>query len=155
LRVNPHDGPDPDVSLQLRVYTCIVTSACICSIIRLASRRISAIYDAALESTGVSVAQFSLLRHIAALEPANLGSIARAAELERSTIGRNLRVLERMELVAMTPGEDQRNALVSLTKKGRKVLREAEPLWDACQDTVADRLGASLLQEIEEKLQGF
>lgn len=76
---------------------------CYCDVLRAATRKTTAIYDAALAPAGVNLAQFSLLRKIQRAGSVSLSELGRLAALDRSTIGRNVRVLQRMELVRVTP----------------------------------------------------
>jgi DNA-binding MarR family transcriptional regulator len=57
-------------------------------------------------------------------------------DLERTTLGRNLRIMERRRLVKLSTGGDQRQRLVSLTPRGRAAFKAAVPLWHRAQDTV-------------------
>lgn len=72
----------------------MLTSECICTHLRRAARGVSRHYDEALAGFGVNVAQFSLLRHLQRLDRPSITTLAEAMGLERSTLGRNLRVLE-------------------------------------------------------------
>ena len=123
-------------------------SPCYCTVLKAASRRLAALYDEALEPVGINIAQFSLLRRIRRVGAPTLTELGRLAELDRSTIGRNVRVLERMGLVALARGEDQREAMVSLTAQGHRALDEGEPLWDGVQDAIHARLGPSGAMEL-------
>ena len=116
-------------------------SICYCDVLRTASRKTTAIYDAALAPTGVNLAQFSLLRKIQRAAPISLSELGRLAELDRSTIGRNVKVLQRMGLARVTPGEDQREATVTLDEGGLLVLRDGAPLWDEAQSRIEAKLG--------------
>ena len=118
-----------------------MSSICYCAVLRTASRKTTAIYDAALAPTGVNLAQFSLLRKIQRAAPVSLSELGRLAELDRSTIGRNVKVLQRMGLARVTPGEDQREATVTLDEGGLVVLRDGAPLWDEAQSLIETRLG--------------
>ena len=109
---------------------------------RAAARKTTAVYDAALRPAGVNVAQFSLLRKIERAEPVSLTELGRLAELDRSTVGRNVKVLQRMRLVRVTPGADHREATVSLDEPSLAVLRDGAPLWDKAQRQVETALGA-------------
>lgn len=124
------------------------SSPCYCTVLKAASRRLAAMYDEALEPVGVNIAQFSLLRRIRRAGTVTLTELGRLAELDRSTIGRNVRVLERMGLVALGRGEDHREAVVSLTAQGHKALDEGEPLWDRVQDAIHARLGPTGAMEL-------
>jgi len=117
------------------------SSPCYCTVLKAASRRLAALYDEALAPVGINIAQFSLLRRIRRAETVTLTELGRLAELDRSTIGRNVRVLERMGLVALGRGEDHREAVVTLTPAGHQALDDGAPLWDGVQDAIHARLG--------------
>ncbi|RVE93127.1 MULTISPECIES: MarR family winged helix-turn-helix transcriptional regulator [Sinorhizobium] len=127
-------------------------SRCYCSMLRLATRRIGSVYDRALAPVGINIAQFSLLRTIQRRQPVSLTELARSVELDRSTLGRNVRVLERLGLAAMDRGkDDHREAAVKLTARGVDILQQAVPLWEDCQRKIETQLGpvkVTALQEI-------
>jgi DNA-binding MarR family transcriptional regulator len=117
---------------------------CHCDNLRVAARKVSALYDDALAPFGINIAQYSLLRKIERLGGASLTDLGRLAELDRSTVGRNVRVLEKDGLVENARGEGQREAQVRLTRKGADLLKRAKPAWDKCQRQLEDRLGAQM-----------
>src|SRR6478735_2001556 len=115
-------GPRHRFSLQqmfdihrLRVYARSMFYPCHCLQLRKATRKIGARYDAALAPVGINIAQYSLLRTVAKRQPMSLTDLGRYLELDRSTIGRNVRVVEKLRLVEMGRGQDQREATVSLS----------------------------------------
>ena len=105
----------------IRVYTRMA-SICYCASLRAAARKTTALYDAALAPVGINVAQFALLRRIERAQPVSLTEIGRLADLDRSTVGRNVKVLERLGLVRLAAAEDQREAAVTLTPAGAEAL---------------------------------
>lgn len=127
-----------------------MSSPCHCILLRKATRKIGALYDAALEPVGINIAQFSLLRTVARHQAISLTDLGRRLELDRSTMGRNVRVVEKLGLVVLGRGEDQREATVGLTAHGREVLQAAEPLWSQCQDAIGDRLGPARIGVLAE-----
>lgn len=120
--------------------------------LRKASRKLSSYYDEALAPLGVNIAQFSLLRNINRLSPASLTDLANAAELDRSTVGRNAKVLEKLGFVAFTQGADQREALVALTDAGYDLLDRGAPLWDEVQATIDEKLGPGGVEKLHDLL---
>lgn len=123
---------------------------------RAATRRIGAVYDEALAPFGINIAQYSLLRRIEALQPVSFTRLGYEQELDRSTVSRNARVLEKAQLVAMGRGEeDQREAVVSLTPQGVAVLEAAHPAWEECQASTEARIGAASLDLFRKILQGL
>jgi DNA-binding MarR family transcriptional regulator len=117
------------------------TASCYCAALRAAARRTTAIYDEALAPAGIGVAQFSLLRKIERGGRLSLSELGRLASLDRSTVGRNIKVLRRMGLIEIGSGDDHREATVTLAAGGRVVLRNGAPLWDAAQRRVEAALG--------------
>ena len=115
---------------------------CYCEAARVAARKTTALYDAALASAGVTVAQYGLLRRIERAGAVSLTGLGRMSELDRSTVGRNVRVLERLKLVRLSAAEDQREAAVTLTPAGAEALERAKPLWQDAQRRVEAALGA-------------
>ena len=116
-------------------------SSCFCISVRKASRRITAIYDDALAPVGINLAQFSLLKSMRRLAPVSLTDLAKNAELDRSTMGRNMRVLERMGLASSVGSQDQREAAFALTPLGQQTLDRAMPLWEQVQVDIEEKLG--------------
>jgi DNA-binding MarR family transcriptional regulator len=125
---------------------------CICISLRQASRRLTALYDAALLPAGLNLAQYSLLRNIDRHAPVSLTRLGEVVELDRSTLGRNVRVLERLGLVAMGAGRDAREAGVRLTEAGQASLQRSIPLWSAAQADIRGRLGGTGVAQLETLL---
>ncbi|WP_020179721.1 MarR family winged helix-turn-helix transcriptional regulator [Methylopila sp. M107] len=118
---------------------------CYCTALRSATRRITSLYDDALAPAGVGAAQLALLRAIARTtdKASTLTAIGREHGLERSTVGRNVKVLVRMGLIELERDDaDLRASAASLTEAGHETLARAEPLWAEMQKKIEDRLGA-------------
>ncbi len=120
---------------------------------RAAARRLTALYDEALLPTGVNVAQFALLRGVPAVGSIAITDLASAVDLERSTVARNVRVLEKQGLVALDGSEkDKRTTEVRLTDKGRSALGEGAVLWSSAQRRLEERLGLAKAVELRALL---
>ena len=132
----------------------MLASQCLCTNLRRAARGVSRHYDGALDGFGINVAQYSLLCNLQRLDQPSISSLADAMGLDRSTLGRNLRVLEGEGLVQLVEGDDLRNRLVQLTAAGEARLAAALPAWEAAQQRLMDRFGeakrAQLLQLLDE-----
>jgi DNA-binding MarR family transcriptional regulator len=90
----------------------MLDSQCLCINLRRAARGVSRHYDGALDGFGINVAQYSLLCNLQRLDQPSISTLAEAMGLDRSTLGRNLRVLEGEGLVMLVEGEDMRNRIV-------------------------------------------
>lgn len=130
----------------------MLPTECLCTRLRRASRGVSKRYDDALSSVGLSAAQYSLLRHLQRLDQPSISDLAAAMGLERSTLGRNLRLLEGRGLVVLQGGADQRNRLASLTAEGERLLAEGLEAWQAVQLHLQQRVQAHHLQALDELL---
>jgi DNA-binding MarR family transcriptional regulator len=121
---------------------------CYCAAVRTAARKTTALYDSILEPAGVTLAQYSLLRRIERAGSASLTQLGRLAELDRSTVGRNVKALEDLGLVRLGPAEDQREAAVQLSPTGEEALKRAFPLWEEAQRRVERALGAAEAEQL-------
>ncbi|WP_343208577.1 MarR family transcriptional regulator [Bradyrhizobium sp. Ai1a-2] len=101
------------------------------------------------------MAQFGLLRILDRSGPLTMTEFATAAELDRSTIGRNVRVIERLGLVALEAGKDRRESVVSLTRSGHKVLARGVPLWEKAQRIVEVKLGVAGAENLRNALRAL
>jgi DNA-binding MarR family transcriptional regulator len=108
-------------------------SACTCGSLRKASRRISQFYDSALAPVGIKSTQFSILAEVergSSDGPITMCELATAMVMDRSTLGHNLRPLQRDELLSLRLAvADRRKRHVALTRKGKATLRRARRLW--------------------------
>lgn len=125
---------------------------CYSTLLRMAARRLTAGYDVMLAPLGINTAQYSMLRTISRREPVTFTELGKRLELDRSTVGRNVRVLERMGLIGLGRGEDLREAHVTLTDAGHAILADAVPLWRTEQAAFEARLGPETAQTLRETL---
>src|SRR5262249_6209361 len=115
-----------------------VVRACAGLNIRLAARRITRFLDAQMQETGLSIAQFGLLTHIAAAGDDTIGALAERAGLDQSTLSRNLRGLERDGLIEIAIVEkDLRRRAVWLTEAGARSLDAAIPAWRRAHEALS------------------
>lgn len=128
------------------------TDICHATQLRKAYRRATSRYDDLLAPLGVNIGQFSLLRHIRRMAPVSLTDLGTSVELDRSTVGRNSKVLERMGLIATVPGKDKREAMLTITEEGHKILEAGAPLWDRAQQEFEARLGPQNMKVLADLL---
>ncbi len=114
---------------------------CLCTKLRRAARSVSRLYDDALRDIGLSVAQYSLLSHLQRLDQPSISELAVAMGLDRSTLGRNLKLLQAEGLIVLGGGEDQRSRLVQISPGGRERIAQAQVAWKDAQAQLASRLG--------------
>ena len=116
---------------------------CLCNAIRQGARQVTQFYDRQLAPTGLRISQYAMLKGLRRLGPISINGLADAMVMDRTTMGRALRPLERDGLVAIGPGPDGRTRALTLTEAGRARLEAAEPLWQAAQAAFEARYGAA------------
>jgi len=139
----------------MRVYTYIMkrTFPCHCTTLRYAAQTLTEVYDRVLAPSGLKVTQYVLLESILEGEAEqSITDLAQKLGSDRSTIGRNVRILARDGLVSMSRGSDRREHTVHLTEKGREAVSLAYPLWQKAQTAVAETLGQDQLKMLKTLL---
>jgi len=119
----------------------LLLAECACFDLRKAARAVSRMYDDFLRDAGVTVTQFSLLRLIRTEKEISVSTLGRYMVMERTSITRALAPLERDNLINSRPGADKRIRIVSLTKKGSKLVADAEPGWRRAQQALMEAIG--------------
>ena len=118
------------------------TVGCTCLRLRKASRRVSQIYDRALEPWGLTVTQYGLLGHIGSLDGIGVGALAAKLVMDPTTLTRNLRPLLAQGQVVLAPDRhDRRARRLYLTEAGRAAFARAKPAWARAQLHVEQALG--------------
>ena len=107
-------------------------SPCYATAMRKASRRLTQLYDDALEQSGLRSTQLAIMAELdrRSKKPPTMAELASALVMDRSALGHNLRPLERDGLIVLLEGEkDRRRRNVALTSRGEERFREAKKLW--------------------------
>lgn len=127
-------------------------SHCNCFAIRSAARITSQFYDRHLAPSGLRTTQFSVLANLRRSGPLAINELANLMAMDRTTMGRALRPLEREGLVVIGPGRDGRTRALSLTEAGRARVREAAPLWRNAQASFEEHYGTQDAQALRAAL---
>jgi hypothetical protein len=93
--------------------------SCTCFNLRKATRRVTSFYDAALKPSGLKVTQMTLLTAIRVLEPVTIKRLAKAIVMDRTTLSRNVALLNKKGLIEVEPGDDLRTRKLTLTGSPR------------------------------------
>src|ERR1700686_1481649 len=150
--------PSAEMESSVAKLSRPISSACNFTALRKASRRVSQMYDAALAPAGLKATQFAILSEIErrADDPPAMRELADAMVMDRSTLGQNLRPLERDRLGGWGPSDpDRRRKLVVLTEKGRAKQMRAISLWRAAQERFERRVGAAEAARLRDILLGI
>jgi len=126
---------------------------CNCFAIRSAARHVSQYYDRYLAATGLRTTQFSILAKLKRLGPLTINELARQMVMDRTTLGRNIKPLERDGLVSIEPAQSDRRAKeLRLTKTGEKQLEAGFEAWSRAQTGFESTFGPKHAAELRRVL---
>ncbi|MBS4082653.1 MAG: MarR family transcriptional regulator [Rhizobiales bacterium] len=115
---------------------------CACTILRQAARVATQHFDKALATSGLRISQLSVLTTLSYVGPKSINELADIMVLDRTTLGRNLRPLQRDGYIAIQADkEDRRTKKLVLTKKGSSIALKAMDSWGDAQTKFENAIG--------------
>ncbi len=125
---------------------------CNCFALRQAARHVTQLYDRHLAEEGLRATQYSVLNKLSGLGRASINELAQAMVMDRTTLGRAIRPLQRDGLLAVARGEDGRTRGLTLTAAGEAKLAAAAARWRAAQAEFEAGFGAGPAAELRATL---
>ena len=117
-------------------------AACNCFALRQAARHVTQIYDRHLAEEGLRATQYSVLAKLNRLEGVSINELAKSMVMDRTTLGRAIRPLQRDGLLTIGAGDDGRTRSLRLTANGEARLKAAKAKWRAAQQEFETAFGA-------------
>jgi len=114
--------------------------ACACATIRRASRAVTQLYDRRLRQHGIEGPQFALLAMLDRLGECSQVEMGARFDLDKTTLSRNLKLLNERGWIQFAEGSDARERRVRLTNRGRERLAAARPAWREAQEQLRSAL---------------
>jgi DNA-binding MarR family transcriptional regulator len=137
---------DLDRCLQVRAM-------CACNQLRRASRGVTQHYETGMAPSGVKATQLPILVALGSEGDLSITRLAGALSLDRTSLTRNLGVLEGRRLIRIVEHEDDaRVRMVTLTRSGARVLSRALTHWAEMQNVVEERFGRLRLEALYDEL---
>jgi DNA-binding MarR family transcriptional regulator len=115
---------------------------CACATARQVARVLTQLYDSRLRETGMEAPQFALMMTLDKQGPCSQIAIGRRYALDKTTVSRNLKLLERHGWIESSAATDRRQRQFTLTAAGRKRLAAAKPEWKKAQDQLRSGMTA-------------
>jgi DNA-binding MarR family transcriptional regulator len=125
---------------------------CFCGVLLIAARTVSRLYNEELRSVGLEATQYGMLTMLKHLGRMALGDLGERLAVDKTTISRNVKVLERSGWVVVERGEDGRERIASLTDSGARKLASARPAWDRAQERMRAALSSGSFETIRREL---
>jgi DNA-binding MarR family transcriptional regulator len=117
-------------------------ASCFCLASRQAARRITRLYDSRMQPSGIRATQFTILSQLMLRGEMPIGKLAAFLGMERTTLTRNLTLLEQQKWISSQAGDDPRSRMIAITAQGRGMVRRGFPYWSKAQAQVGKMLGA-------------
>lgn len=125
----------------MKAPTTLIT--CNCFAIRQAARQVTRLYERYLAEAHLTSAQFSILGALAEGGPMTMVELAKALVMDRTTLLRAMKPLQREEFLKSSAGSsDPRQLVFSLSPAGERKLKEAFPLWSKAQEEFEAAMGS-------------
>ena len=118
-----------------------IDEICNCGLLRKATSNLTAIYNKALSNSGINITQFALLKYISLLKETDLSSLNTLLYQDRSTLGRNIRVIENLKLIKSRVGKDKREAKIEITDLGKEKMEKAYLAWKKINKKISICIG--------------
>lgn len=130
-----------------------VRRMCACDQLRRVTRGITQIYDNAVLPSGLRITQLAIFVGLSTEGDMPLTALAEGLGLDRTTLTRNLKVLEDRRLIrTYERADDARVRMVAMTLEGSRMLSDALELWTEVQGFVEERFGRERLVALEDEL---
>lgn len=126
---------------------------CVCFNLRWVSRAISKFFVAELHHHGLLPTQTPILAALAGRPSAHMAELSDWLAMDRTTLLRNLRPLERDGFVEISNKGRGQKVSLSLTVKGRAALQNFLPDWQVAQQKIVETLGKDRWTEIIRDLE--
>lgn len=129
---------------------------CNSAALRQAARAVGQMYDQHLAQVGLRGGQFSILAALARKGPLSVGALAALVGLDRTTLNRVLKPLQRDALVVAEASDtDRRSRLLVLSPAGRERLAQARVHWEAAQAAFEINYGVEQAARLRDMLRAF
>ena len=116
---------------------------------RLISRAITSLYDGALDSHEVTIAQVGLLAALGKAGPCPPSKLGEVLQLERSTVSRNVNLLLNHGWIEALSSDAKGIREVALTRAGRAKIESVMPQWRQAQQQATQLLGTTGAKAIQ------
>ena len=130
--------------------TQLAARECIMMRVRMTSRAVTKHYDDAFRDLGITGAQATLLMSLNNNPGQSATDMASDLVIDRTTLVRNLDLLERNGLIATKA--DGRSRRKELTPEGERVVQSSLDRWNTAQQSLIERLGASAWSDTRKRL---
>jgi DNA-binding MarR family transcriptional regulator len=114
---------------------------CTCFNLRRVTRVITQCFDAEFRRYGIRITQTPILNALQARSGWSMAEMSDFLGMDRTTLLRNLRPLQREGLIKISGGGQGGHVQLAITDKGRTAIVKLLPAWRSAQEKVVAMLG--------------
>ena len=118
-----------------------ISEECLGVSVRMLNRIVTRTYDELLRAHGIKFSQLNILTVVAIHGPIQPAQVSRRLSIEKSTLSRNVRLMEANGWLESLPGTAN-TQLLRLTRRGKALYVQAAPAWQQAQERLAELLGS-------------
>jgi DNA-binding MarR family transcriptional regulator len=126
---------------------------CVCFNLRWVARAVTQFYDSEMRRHGIRPTQGTILLALNSKENWSMAELSDWLGVERTTLVRNLRPLQRDGFVQAVGGGHGNRVELAITAKGRKQIEKLTPAWKSAQSAAVKTLGkerwSAILSDLE------
>ncbi|MEM8650372.1 MAG: MarR family winged helix-turn-helix transcriptional regulator [Pseudomonadota bacterium] len=129
---------------------------CACQTLRKSARALTRRYNAALKAVELNIGQFTTLASLLRSDPVQISVLAEQLGMDRTTLTRDLKPLERRGLVVSRgDDEDARQRRLIISDTGRELMKHAIPLWENAQQETKKEMSDNVWTNLRNDLQNL
>jgi DNA-binding MarR family transcriptional regulator len=120
---------------------------------RRTARAVTRMYDTALQESGMRSTQMAILVGIAKNQPVAIGVLSEILVIDRTTLTRGLRLLQKEGLIVISKRSTMRQRFLQLTEQGEDALARSLPAWRKAHKRFVETVGPQYWIDLRNELE--
>ena len=128
------------------------SNPCFCVSVRGLANRLTQLYDDRMAPFDLRVTQYSVMKKIVDKPNSTISEIAQMSDLDRTTLTRSLRILERDGWLEFVKAEDQRKKRLQIKATKTPDFYRAQRAWQQVQKELSALIDLDPIRKADEQL---
>ena len=128
------------------------SNPCFCVSVRGLANRLTQLYDDRMAPFDLKVTQYSVMKKIVDKPNSTISEIAQMSDLDRTTLTRSLRILERDGWLEFVKAKDQREKRLQIKATKTSDFDRAQRAWQQVQKELSALIDLDPIRKADEQL---
>ena len=128
------------------------SNPCFCVSVRALANRLTQLYDDRMAPFDLKVTQYSVMKKIVDKPNSTISEIAQMCDLDRTTLTRSLRILERNGWLEFVKAKDQREKRLHIKATKTSDFDRAQQAWRLLQSELSAHIDLDPIRKADEQL---